>query len=254
MNFHEYYFITEAAKAKPKDIYLPSTKVNLKARYDYWNKTLFGGKLDDTKIIYKETRGASGSAAFLAERKTGIIYEPESWFINIGKKHKRTQDGWDSIIIHEMVHHFFHLKYLGKKKTEYFKFLGKDGHAEPFVKKCNTISKKVGFTIPLTDEQTGMDTKTPLKNQVRYFVMEYEPGKWAALLYTPSVFASLPAKEMGLKMIDQITSKNRKVGSGLSTDAGLVGVSVKKKVGKKAAWEMITPEVGERLAALGVNM
>lgn len=256
MKFAEYYTITEMAVGNiDKTAYIPGSKYPLEKRFAHWNKKLFGNKLPKVKLIMKRSTDA-GSMTTLSDRRTKILANPENWILTVNPKGKRTMDGWDSILIHEMIHLFWDNEFMGKTVMEYKAFVGRDGHGEPFIKKVDEVNRKLPFTVSLTDELGGMDDSAQLKKDVFYMTFEHKPGKFAALLFNKNVPEDSKVKNMIIQLRDKYLAQNINFAAGFTNDAGLTGVTVKTKWPKtrRVNWAMIPDEVGKRLITKGFSV
>ena len=255
MNFSDHYLMTEMAAGKiDTKEFIPGSKYSLEKRFDYWNKKLFGNKLPKP-ILKMATISAAGVMITVSDRRTKILANPENWVLKVNPKGKRTMEGWDAILIHEMIHLFWDNEFLGQTVMAYRKYLGRDGHGEPFVKKVDEINKKIPFIVALSDELGGMDNTTPLKKEIFYMVFEHKPGKFAALLFNKNVPDDPRVKDMVTGQRDVYLGNNINFGAGFTNDAGLTGVTVKTKwpKGRSVNWVMIPDEVGQRLIARGFS-
>lgn len=256
MNFKDLMLVVEMAKGKLEKEFISGKQYPINERFDYWNRKLFGGKLIKPELVLKVIRGASGEMSYIVDRRTGTIQDAKEWRLKIDPKGKRTMEGWDGVLIHEMVHLFFHLQYLGKKVTEYRKDLGKDGHAEPFVKKIKELSNKVDFVIPLSDEQTGRDNETPLKAPVYFMVHQASPSQYGVLVFNKSLADDPRFKQMVTSVRDMFLNRNTNFAAGITNDPGLNGITVKRTMprGRSVNWTLLPKETAENLLKLGVNI
>ncbi len=256
MNFIDHYIINEMSKGIiDRKEYIPGSKYPMEKQFAYWNRKLFDGKLPTPKFNKKRS-SVSGSMASLIDRRTRTLVDVDNWLLTINPKGKRTEEAWDGILIHEMIHLFFQFQFLNKPQMDYKKLLGRDGHAEPFTKKVDELSRKVSFTIPITDEMLGMDKETPLKKEVFFMTFEHKPGEYAALLLKPTAIEDPKIKDMIAQMGAQYESRGQKFASGFTNNSQLNGITVKTKWprGGRVSWALIPKEVGEELIKMGINV
>lgn len=255
MNFKDHLIILEMAKGTiDKKEYIPGSKYDMAKRFKHWNAKLFKGILPTPKFE-KKRNNVSGSMAFRVDRLSKRIVDVEDWVLTINPKGKRTEEGWDAILIHEMVHLSLQYKYLGRKVSMYKQEVGRDGHGEVFVKKIDELSKLLPFTIPITDELTGIDLDTPLKSEVFFMIHEYQPGKFAVLLLRPKAIQDPRIKDAISQIANQFENKGIKFASGYTNNGKLNGITIKNKWPRgRTSWAMVPDEVGQELIKMGLNI
>lgn len=125
---------------------------NLSGRFEHWNNKLFNNEIKLEKGISfgkMHRKGVSGSTYYMAKRRnskskhyTAVI----ELRIVINDKLKLTQEYLDMILIHEMIHAYYaHVKMYDA------------GHGDLFIGMAKDLSKKVGFEIPLKDNNQLLD-------------------------------------------------------------------------------------------------
>jgi len=167
----------------------------LKARYDHFNALLFDNKLpQDIPITWAPLKRASGltsykvgqvsntaqdaTARFLGNKYAGYQIKPETLKIQISHILKRTDQDFDGILIHEMLHVFFGVTGNHGEK-----------HGNKFQQMVREFTAKLGFKIPLTDT---IDHNMELSSQqfiktIGVLIMVLKDGKIVYSLYDQRV-------------------------------------------------------------------
>lgn len=139
---------------------------DLQKKYDYYNALLFNNALPKIPIIYKKLKNAGGMVKVklknlnpkgrtkLTGKYHGAQIVEGSHRIIISTMFKRSEEGLDGILVHEMIHVYFNS--IGKFDVS---------HGKPFMDMLDKLNQKVPFKIPLTDkiEKLEINDKTKLK-------------------------------------------------------------------------------------------
>lgn len=156
-----------------------------KARYDYYNRTLFDGKLPEIPIQFKNLKTVGGKVDARVKfhpnaprwnKYRGAVLIPGSMVMTLSARFLRTYEQQDAILIHEMIH-------------VYFLSIGdfEESHGSKFLKLARDLGAKVGFEIPLTDKVNDLAAAdTTIRPLVVIVVKRDHGGRlWAAL--SPSI-------------------------------------------------------------------
>lgn len=177
------------------------TKYDLKKKYQHFNAMLFDNTLPDIPIRFSPLKGVGGHVVITLTREPGTP-RPSPMEIRLGLKDKydgakvkegshqmvisnlfkRSEQGLDAILLHEMVH-------------VYFNSIGRfgEGHGMDFSKKVRELSGKVGFDIPLTDniEKMGLGDVNKLKTVGVIFVFARDGKVHVAVVNDKYIDANL---------------------------------------------------------------
>ena len=160
-----------------------------KARYDYFNRTLFNGELPEIPIQFKNLKNVGGvvnvrmrldPTASKWNKYRGATIIPGSLVMTLSSRFLRSQEQQDAILIHEMIHvHFFTIGDFA------------EDHGGAFIRMARDLGAKVGFEIPLKDEVADLvAADTTLKTVVVMVVNRDHGGRLYAPL-TPSVLTKM---------------------------------------------------------------
>lgn len=171
---------------------------DLQKRYDHFNALLFDNTLPKIPISYANIR-AGGVVEFTAVRKgeapdprmirMGIVdkyhnaeIKEGSLKMKISKLFKRSEQGLDAIMIHEMIHVFFAVN----------NAMGEQ-HGAKFTKMAKTLSEKVGFEIPLTDNIERYGLSDDSAKSVGVQIVYHKDGSARfAMMTDKNIVSSLP--------------------------------------------------------------
>jgi len=147
---------------------------DLKCRYDYFNTLLFDGILPQIPVEYTKLKTMGGVVRAkvrttqrqpsdrlmmrlgLANGRHAGSKElvPGSMRLQISTLYQREPEAMDAILVHEMIHVLF---FSNGDFTEQ--------HGFKFQAKVAELSRKAGFTVPLTDNVTGLSlTRAPTRH------------------------------------------------------------------------------------------
>lgn len=133
--------------------FVKHSSYKLQSKFDKFNKELFDGNLPQIKLTFKSHKGKSGTcrASYL---KSDRILQPEE--ITMEKRFERSEEGFDTILVHEMIH--LHNMVEFPDYNEYIRQCDKGGHGIAFVKKAKELETKLGRPIPITDAMKDANT------------------------------------------------------------------------------------------------
>jgi hypothetical protein len=115
---------------------------SLENRYKYFNNLLFQNKLpENIHLSWSSSKRQSGETVAKAQKiDNKDVIVPDSISITLSKLFKRSNEVFDSILIHEMIHvYFFSISDF------------KEQHGPKFKALADRFSRQLGFQIPLTD-------------------------------------------------------------------------------------------------------
>jgi hypothetical protein len=111
---------------------------SLEHKFDTYNRLLFDGRIPRCPITWGELKSAGGTTYYSTNGRTIL---PGSLRIVMNTKFKRTEQGLDALVIHELVHAF-----LAVTTGD-----GDGRHGWRFQSQAHRCSSIVGFQIPLGD-------------------------------------------------------------------------------------------------------
>ena len=131
---------------------------DLVRRYNHYNKMLFDGKLPQIPIRYAKLKHAGGKVLYIMiapdprpnpvlirlgriGRYHGYSLKPGSLEMKISDTFSRSDEGLNSLMIHEMIHVYF-------ASQNNFGV----GHGDEFINMADKLGQIVGFKIPLKDD------------------------------------------------------------------------------------------------------
>ncbi len=174
---------------------------DLQKKYDYYNELLFGGELPKIPIEYANLKAGGivrckvvmdpnnmpnpmAVRMGIQDKYHGAKIVDGTHRMQISKIFKKSEQGLDAILIHEMLHVYFNVN-------------GQFGeqHGIKFSKMAKAIGEKVGFEIPLTDniERHGLADDIKIKSigvQINY---KKDGNKSIALMSEKTMTAMLEA-------------------------------------------------------------
>lgn len=175
---------------------------DLQAKYAYFNKLLFDGKLPtipikwarlggDVRATTKAVRPAPAPLRVrvgLEDRKAHHDLIPGTLRMRISDLYRRSELALDQILIHEMIHvYLVTTGHIG------------EGHGSLFQQEVRRCSKIVGFHIPLKDSVEGMEFTKPSKiAPIGVVLIARSDGEFS--------FMVMPAKLME-QLVDEIRKK-----------------------------------------------
>jgi len=134
-----------------KENHIDSSNYNLEKKYDYYNSLLFNNELPKIKLRWAALKGKGGTANCKILRKNkGLVgfrqfqeieVVPDSMEIKMSISLKRSEQEFDKVLIHEMIHIYF-----------FNNSMFRENHGFRFISMARKCSEKIGFDIPLTDE------------------------------------------------------------------------------------------------------
>ena len=138
------YTITEATLKHGYDLI---------ARFHYWNEKLFNNVIPLPEVVkWISSREVGGSVKYKILKRNGQYIDIE---LHLTGNIKRTEQGFDKLLIHEMTHLWFLVQY--PIRNEWLKHLDISGHGATFEKKIAELSKVVGFEVPLKDKMEDLE-------------------------------------------------------------------------------------------------
>ena len=172
---------------------------NLQKKYDHYNALLFGGELPTIPIEFAKLKSMGGVVHCvvvmdpqnmpnprlvrmgLQDKYQGAKIEEGTHRMQISNVFKKSEQGLDAILIHEMIHVYFnHTGQFGEQ------------HGMKFSKMARVLGEKVGFEIPLTDniEKLGLADDIKLK-PVGVHLLTKKDGYSIALMSDKNMQANL---------------------------------------------------------------
>lgn len=165
---------------------------DLKARFDHFNKSLFGGTLPDIPLKWARMKGVSGECTAKVRRKEGAPPPMRGWLgkyddknkeivpgtlqIRINNVFQRDHQGLDAILIHEMIHLALFMK-------------GDFSHSHygEFSEMAKSLGEQVGFVIPLTDAHEDKELATEKTKPVAVLMVKLKDGNYIYAMTTPNI-------------------------------------------------------------------
>lgn len=172
---------------------------DLQKKYDHYNALLFNNELPQIPIEYANTKAggivhckvvmdphnmpnARLIRMGIQDRYHGGKIKEGSHYMQISKVFKKSEQGLDAIMIHEMIHVYFNTQ----------KLFG-ENHGMKFAKMARALGQKVGFEIPLTDnvERFGLGDESKLKSIGVLMLTKKEGTIYIALMTDKNMISSL---------------------------------------------------------------
>jgi len=142
---------------------------DLRAKYQHYNRLLFGGDLPNIPLLWKKLKGVGGKALAKIEidpskprphpamvrlgrqdKLANYNVKRDSLAIHISTVYQRSEQALDMILIHEMIHIWCYTHgHIGA------------GHGAVFQSELRRCSTMVGFQVPLKDEVEGLEFAEP---------------------------------------------------------------------------------------------
>lgn len=117
---------------------------NLQAHYNEFNQRFFNDDLPTVPLRFAPLKGAGGAVIAKLLNKELI---PGSLLLTMSKNYNRTSQGFDLILLHEMIH-VYCIGVLHKYR---------ENHGLIFQRKAKEISQSYGQTVPLTDDSGELE-------------------------------------------------------------------------------------------------
>lgn len=172
----------------------PTPDYDLRAKYLAFNDRLFGGRLPtDLPIEWFASAKVGGVVTYSIDRvgpethRSLIRLDPRRKYDNarlrpgtmrmrISTVYKRSEQGLDAILIHEMIHVCMVVDgHIG------------ENHGPRFVAMVEKLSKVVGFAIPLEDTVTGLDLADDTIKPIGVLVAVRKDGRESYCIGTEKV-------------------------------------------------------------------
>lgn len=206
------------------------SKYDIKGKYDYYNKKLFGGELPNNFTFkFSRTKKAGGHVRTLYWTSGRGRYQTVTkWEIQelmLSTFFLRTEEQLDSILVHEMIHIWLTIN---EKHEGYNVKL----HGPEFVQKMGELQKEVPFQISLYDtpDMRG-DMSTRSKSLEVGVLVTLLNGKADSI----AVFTAKTLKD-NLERLKAIMTKHKEPGLevvfGLSSNPTLETFKIKRSVSK----------------------
>lgn len=169
---------------------------DLQARYDHYNALLFGGELPRIPIRWANIKAGGEVRIRIRGRRPdprlvrmgvvgryhGMEVVEGSHQMLISRLFKRSERGLDAIMLHEMIHVYFH--HVGDFS---------EGHGPAFVSMARSLGEKVGFEIPLTDKiEHGLSDGVRSREVGVQLVYKKDGGVNFAMTTARNMVAGLP--------------------------------------------------------------
>lgn len=156
---------------------------NLDAKYAEFNRHFYKGELPTIPVTWAKLKAMGGVAkARVASDPSdpkNMTVVPGSMSIVISDVYKRSEEGLDGILLHEMIH--IHCYVIGRIK---------ENHGPYFRSEARRIGHVMGFEIPLTDDVSNLVLATAKAKPVGVVVLERKQGGYAYALVSPNSFTN----------------------------------------------------------------
>lgn len=147
---------------------------SLESKFDHYNSLLFDNRIPRCPVTWALLKGVGGRTMYTT---TGRAIIPGSLSIEINTKFKRTEQGLDAILIHEMIH--AHLAVINGD--------GDGKHGFRFQSQAHRLSEIVGFQIPLKDQIDNLEL-TQDEKPMTTVVFYKKSNEWLANFYSGTAF------------------------------------------------------------------
>jgi hypothetical protein len=138
---------------------------------------LFDGKLPTIPISWALIKDAGG-VTYYKGRGYGRPIVPGSLRMEISTRFKRTEQGLDAILIHEMIH-----AYLASTYGD-----GDGKHGYRFQSMAHILTAKVGFQIPLTDDTRELEVTHDEQELATVLMSKHITKGWHANFFSGTAF------------------------------------------------------------------
>lgn len=151
---------------------------DLKKRYDKFNKKLFKGALPfSSSLKWKISNALKNSTAITKSKVDGEDINTSIVFSNVLNL---PSDILDQILVHEMIHVFFH------QRNDFF-----TRHGSDFRFKAIELGAKLGKIIPLTHDITDLDVNVDsFKGKETGAILLRQKGQYFVMFLKPETFDS----------------------------------------------------------------
>jgi len=174
---------------------------DLQKKYDHYNALLFGGELPTIPIEFAKLKSVGGVVHCsvvmdphnmpnprlvrmgIQDKYHGAKIKEGTHRMQISNLFKKSEQGLDAILIHEMIHVYFN--HTGQFSEQ---------HGTKFAKMARALGDKVGFEIPLTDniQKLGLTDETKMKSIGVHLLTKKDGSYSVALMSDKNMQASLP--------------------------------------------------------------
>jgi hypothetical protein len=117
------------------------------ARYDHFNTVAFQNVLPKVPVTFKKLKSVGGRAygKFGPDSNGNVSVIPSSLRIDLDTSFARTDEQFDALLVHEMLHIYFF--WTGRFR---------EAHGAKFQEFAKVLSKKLGIEVPLTENTAGL--------------------------------------------------------------------------------------------------
>lgn len=162
-------------------------RVDLQARFAYWNSVAFGGSLPNIPVKLGRSRVWAGICRGTINKYNGTgtvtMIEVSDYIVD-------DQDVIDKILLHEMIHAYMYLR-------------GRSGHGWEFNALRRQFSTKAGVEIPITEDVSNYQLPDDVEVKEKGVVIIQEPnGKKGLVVYNLNFF---------MKSLDAIKSYSERI-------------------------------------------
>lgn len=141
----------------------------IQARYDFFNRQFFEGKLPAIPLDMRPLKGMGGMVQFQVRKPVGssINYSlvEGSLKLTLSNLFQKTEAETDAILLHEMIHVYF------AANGDY-----KEQHGAKFMAMRRALSQKSGILIPVTERVNDLTLTSSKTKPVAVMVLKKEDG------------------------------------------------------------------------------
>lgn len=136
---------------------------NIRERYDFFNRTLFDSKLPNDITLSWSTKYRKGGSNFAGVRFSTYptrVAIPGSFKIILNSLMVRSNEEYDGILLHEMIHiHFFSLNNFD------------ENHGRLFSNMATMLSQKSGIQVPMVDSTKELEVSENIQKREMFVVV-----------------------------------------------------------------------------------
>ncbi len=152
---------------------IKSTEYNLEEKYKLFNKLYFYNLLPTIPLSYSKSKTVGGQvkARYTKALGGGNVLVQGSLSLTITNLYKRTEEQFDAILLHEMIHVYFIVNgNFTEQHGRYFNDLRKE------------ISEKSGIDIPLTDNISDLELESDKNTKMGVILLKRKDGRYSFAL------------------------------------------------------------------------
>lgn len=126
------------------------TQEYVQEQFNHYNALIFEGKLPPVRIVMSRGQRYLGKLEYrTVNAMFGMVRKHDSFLMRISCAKEMTQDEWDDVIIHEMIHYYI----------AFFNIKDRSAHGPVFRSMMQDINTRFGRHIVISHKLTEPDTR-----------------------------------------------------------------------------------------------